>query len=610
MDEGTLRLTFPEAIAALKSKLPLGSTSWKTYEGQLQDVVFSVAGITKASLLADIQNLIVKQLETGITVEGFKKNFDTLIDKSGWNPANRGYRTELILQQNLKNAHARGRWEQMRSPAIAKTRKYWEWRHRDSRVPRPHHLAQDGKVYPADADLWKAIFPPPFGCFTEGTLVATEHGWKPIESIRAGDRVIGGSGNLQNVGAVHKLMYSDQVIRVACKGIGETFATPNHRFLTLRGWIRADNLTVDDVLIQTPKLAAKNTRIGNKDQVNTLSCNSFIPRPVQGESSVPRTLDSDPQVRQVKIDPIKSNDVIKHNVEMHSLQMHHQRRFRFRRKSLAIQVLSRLNMNAQSRMRVFRSDLIQHLSSLFFPRIIINPLMSDGLTSVSRLNSAVTHQPRQHSVSNSPAIAQLTTSHPFFNIKLLDGFLQRHFFGNFNRLHNMVKMPVFLATQRDVKMTSHIVDGGMSRTPLNTDFAYRHSLLHMEEPQGFVSGAPLDFFNSLEQFSVWAINSAGSHRITALASIDYTGSVYDITVDVDASYCLIAGIVHNCRCTAHALSDRDLERLGLTVSEPPALDTIAEKGFDQGFSDLPKERDRLLSEAKQRLPPEFADLLG
>jgi len=164
MDESTLRLTFPEAIAAIKSKVPFPSTSWKTYSGQLNDVVFSIAGITKVSLLADIQALIVKQLETGITVEGFKKNFNALIDKSGWNPANKGYRTELILQQNVRTSYSRGRWEQMRSPTIAKQRPYWEWRHRDSRVPRPHHLDQDGKVYPADAEVFKAIFPPPFGC--------------------------------------------------------------------------------------------------------------------------------------------------------------------------------------------------------------------------------------------------------------------------------------------------------------------------------------------------------------------------------------------------------------------------------------------------------------
>lgn len=164
MDEATLRLEFPQAIKFMRDKIPLPSTSWQQYSAELQEYIFVISGITRASLLADIQDSIVKQLETGITIEGFKKNFDTLIDKSGWNPANKGYRTELILQQNVRTAYSRGRWEQMRSPSIAKSRPYWEFRHRDSRVPRPHHLAQDGKVYPADSEIFKAIFPPNFGC--------------------------------------------------------------------------------------------------------------------------------------------------------------------------------------------------------------------------------------------------------------------------------------------------------------------------------------------------------------------------------------------------------------------------------------------------------------
>jgi SPP1 gp7 family putative phage head morphogenesis protein len=158
----TLRLDFPQAIEFMRGKIPLPSTSWLQYSGEVNQIAFTVAGITKLSLLSDLQALIVKQLETGITVEGFKRDFSTLIDKSGWNPANKGYRTELILQQNVRNAYSRGRWEQIQSQRDR--RPYLEFRHRDSVQPRPHHLAQNGKVYPADADVWKAIFPPPFGC--------------------------------------------------------------------------------------------------------------------------------------------------------------------------------------------------------------------------------------------------------------------------------------------------------------------------------------------------------------------------------------------------------------------------------------------------------------
>jgi SPP1 gp7 family putative phage head morphogenesis protein len=162
MDKATLRLAFPEAIAYLRNKVPLPSKSWETYSGQLQDVAFTVAQITELSLLADIQALVVKQLEAGITIEGFKRDFGNLLDKAGYNLGNRGYRTELIIQQNVTTAYSRGRWEQHKQ--VRDRKPYLQWRHRDSRVPRPHHLAQDGKVYPADSEIFKAIFPPPFGC--------------------------------------------------------------------------------------------------------------------------------------------------------------------------------------------------------------------------------------------------------------------------------------------------------------------------------------------------------------------------------------------------------------------------------------------------------------
>jgi SPP1 gp7 family putative phage head morphogenesis protein len=165
MDEATLRLEFPQAIKFMRDKIPLPSTSWLQYSGEVNQIAFTVAGITKASLLSDLQALVIRQLEQGVDVDAFRKSFDDLLTKSGWNlSGGKAYRAELVIQQNVRTSYSRGRFEQMRSPSVAKARPYWEWRHRDSRVPRPHHLAQDGKVYPADSEVFKAIFPPNFGC--------------------------------------------------------------------------------------------------------------------------------------------------------------------------------------------------------------------------------------------------------------------------------------------------------------------------------------------------------------------------------------------------------------------------------------------------------------
>lgn len=158
-----LRLEFPQAIKFMRDKIPLPSTSWLQYSGEVNQIAFTVAGITKLSLLSDLQALVIRQLELGVDVDAFRKSFDDLLTKSGWNlSGGKAYRAELVIQQNVRSAYSRGRWEQIQKGRDRKP--YLEWRHRDSRVPRPHHLAQDAKVYPADADVWKAIFPPPFGC--------------------------------------------------------------------------------------------------------------------------------------------------------------------------------------------------------------------------------------------------------------------------------------------------------------------------------------------------------------------------------------------------------------------------------------------------------------
>jgi hypothetical protein len=167
VDESTLRLTFPEAIAYLKAKLPLGSTSYKTYEGQLQDVVFAISGITQASLLADIQAIVIRQLETGVTIDAFKRDFNSALEKAGWQlKGDRAYRAELVIQQNVRSAYSAGQYQQMTDPAIMKTTGAWLWRHRDSRIPRPTHKALDGSLLDPNSDFWdKGGWPPcGFGC--------------------------------------------------------------------------------------------------------------------------------------------------------------------------------------------------------------------------------------------------------------------------------------------------------------------------------------------------------------------------------------------------------------------------------------------------------------
>ncbi|MCC5636310.1 phage head morphogenesis protein [Nostoc sp. CHAB 5844] len=159
------KLPFDEAIAYFKQKQILPSLAWDDFADAASDYAFTLSQVTSAELLNDVYNHVLSGLENGDSYGEFKKGFDRAIDKAGWNPANRPWRTQLIFNQNLRQAYQAGRYKQMSDPEVLKLRGFWQYIHRDSRVPRPHHLALDGKIYPADSPFWQTCYPiNGFGC--------------------------------------------------------------------------------------------------------------------------------------------------------------------------------------------------------------------------------------------------------------------------------------------------------------------------------------------------------------------------------------------------------------------------------------------------------------
>ena len=79
-------------------------------------------------------------------------------------------------------------------------------------------------------------------CFPAGQRVLTSEGYKPIEKIKIGDLVFGGSGQLRNVTDT----MSRPALRLACLKLSngrEIICTPEHRFLSNGKWIEASALT-------------------------------------------------------------------------------------------------------------------------------------------------------------------------------------------------------------------------------------------------------------------------------------------------------------------------------------------------------------------------------
>lgn len=89
-------------------------------------------------------------------------------------------------------------------------------------------------------------------CFRAGTMILTPHGNVPIETIKVGDEVITGNGNVKHVENIMTHFADDPVLIIA-SDISPIWTTSNHPFLTRREngsieWVKAKDLKMTDCL--------------------------------------------------------------------------------------------------------------------------------------------------------------------------------------------------------------------------------------------------------------------------------------------------------------------------------------------------------------------------
>lgn len=90
-------------------------------------------------------------------------------------------------------------------------------------------------------------------CFAGGTLITTPQGKVPIKDLKKGDKVINFCEKTKRykediVVKVHKNLthsQSEKMLELEFDNGVKTQVTANHKFLTNKGWVRADELTVD-----------------------------------------------------------------------------------------------------------------------------------------------------------------------------------------------------------------------------------------------------------------------------------------------------------------------------------------------------------------------------
>ncbi len=167
------QLPFAEAIDFFNGKvnLPTKKSDDLRHDGHVRG--FSVAGVERDDMLADFRAAMAKAQTSGTGLQEFRKDFDAIVDRTGWkfnargstDEERRAWRARIIYKTNMCTSYMAGRYKQMTDPDVLRYRPWWRYRHSNAVHPRLTHLALDGKVFAATDPIWKVYFPPNgWGC--------------------------------------------------------------------------------------------------------------------------------------------------------------------------------------------------------------------------------------------------------------------------------------------------------------------------------------------------------------------------------------------------------------------------------------------------------------
>ena len=114
---------------------------------------------TKAQILKRFYEEILAALEQGNPLSEFRRNMNEFLEAEGYEGLD-PLQADLIFRTNIQTAYNVGHYEQMTDPGVMKLRPYWQYDAVNDAHTRPSHLAMDGRVFPADSEVWNTWFPP------------------------------------------------------------------------------------------------------------------------------------------------------------------------------------------------------------------------------------------------------------------------------------------------------------------------------------------------------------------------------------------------------------------------------------------------------------------
>lgn len=167
------QVPFKEAIEFLQAKVNLPTRRWDDLRHGAHVRGFSVAGVTRDDMLSDFRVAIEKARSEGTGFNEFRKDFDKIVERYGWQYFSHGktdeeraaWRSKIIFTTNMRTSYMAGRWKQLTDPDVMRYRPYLQYIHSGALHPRKLHLSWNGRVLRTDDPAWRYMFPPNgWGC--------------------------------------------------------------------------------------------------------------------------------------------------------------------------------------------------------------------------------------------------------------------------------------------------------------------------------------------------------------------------------------------------------------------------------------------------------------
>jgi len=149
-------IPFEEALNFFKGKVPMTETQFYKLTEEAKIRAFTVADMASLDALKDIQDSLIKAIETGQGLGDWKKSMKDVL--SQWDIS--GWRAETIYRTNLQTSYQVGRYEQMTDLDVLEMRPYWMYVAVMDPHTRPTHAAMNGRVFAADDPIWDHWYPP------------------------------------------------------------------------------------------------------------------------------------------------------------------------------------------------------------------------------------------------------------------------------------------------------------------------------------------------------------------------------------------------------------------------------------------------------------------